>query len=83
MGPSRPSAVETGLPVMDSANGFGSEEENTPLSYQVDLDVFNGPMDLLLYLISKEEVDIQEVSIARILEQYLAYLDRMRELNMT
>lgn len=52
------------------------------MGYQIDLEVFNGPMDLLLYLISKDEVDIQEVSISSILDQYLEYLDRMRELNV-
>jgi segregation and condensation protein A len=52
------------------------------LEYQVDLDVFNGPMDLLLYLISKEEVDIHEVKIARIVDQYMAYLEKMKELNV-
>jgi len=52
------------------------------LGYQIDLEVFNGPMDLLLYLISKDEVDIQEISIARIVDQYMEYLERMRELNV-
>jgi segregation and condensation protein A len=52
------------------------------LTYQVDLDVFNGPMDLLLYLISREEVDIQEIAISRIVDQYLAYLAHLEELNV-
>jgi segregation and condensation protein A len=52
------------------------------LSYQIDLDVFNGPMDLLLYLITREEVDIHEISISRIVDQYLAYLDHLKELNV-
>ncbi len=51
-------------------------------SYQVDLDVFHGPLDLLLYLIRKEEVDINDIPIARITRQYLQYLDLMQNLNL-
>ncbi|HCN19647.1 MAG: hypothetical protein A3C38_07670 [Planctomycetes bacterium RIFCSPHIGHO2_02_FULL_50_42] len=42
--------------------------------YKVELDVYNGPMDLLLYLIKKEEVDIYDIPIARITDQYMAYM---------
>lgn len=52
------------------------------MGYQIDLEIFNGPMDLLLYLIAKDEVDIQEVSITRVVDQYMEYLKRMRELNV-
>ena len=45
--------------------------------YRVQLDVYNGPLDLLLYLVRREEVDIYDIPIARITEQYLAYLERM------
>ena len=38
--------------------------------YKVDLDVYNGPIDLLLYLIRKEEVNIYDIPIARITDQY-------------
>jgi segregation and condensation protein A len=47
-------------------------EHNQP--YQVDLEVFRGPLDLLLYLVKKEEVDICDIPIARIAEQFKAYL---------
>ncbi|PWB72252.1 hypothetical protein C3F09_06935 [candidate division GN15 bacterium] len=50
--------------------------------YRVDLGVFSGPMDLLLYLIKKEEVDIYDIPIARITQQYLTYLDMMRTLDL-
>ncbi len=46
------------------------------------LPVFEGPLDLLLYLIQKNEVDIYDIPVARITEQYTLYLDRMRELNL-
>lgn len=42
--------------------------------YRVQLDTYSGPMDLLLYLIRREEVDIYDIPIARILEQYLDYV---------
>jgi segregation and condensation protein A len=50
--------------------------------YEVKLDLFEGPLDLLLYLVSKDEVDILQISVARIAEQYMEYLDLMRELNI-
>jgi len=50
--------------------------------YRVKLDVFEGPLDLLLHLIKKNEVEIVDIPIATITEQYLAYLEMMRELNL-
>lgn len=50
--------------------------------YKVDLEVFEGPLDLLLYLIRREEVDIYDIPIERITAQYLAYLDVMRMLDL-
>jgi segregation and condensation protein A len=52
------------------------------LDYKVRLEVFEGPLDLLLYLIKKEEIDIYDIPISRITEQYLQYLDLMRDLNL-
>ena len=52
------------------------------MTYKVDLDVYNGPMDLLLYLIKREEVDICEVALARIADQYVAYLDMLKDLDI-
>lgn len=43
--------------------------------YQVDLDVFRGPLDLLLYLVKRDEVDIRDIPIARVAEQFKAHLD--------
>jgi segregation and condensation protein A len=50
--------------------------------YQVDLDIFEGPLDLLLYLIKKDEIDVYDISIERITEQYMAYLDTFKMLNI-
>jgi segregation and condensation protein A len=50
--------------------------------YKVKLPDFEGPLDLLLYLIRKEEVSIYDIPIARITAQYLDYLNAMRELDI-
>jgi segregation and condensation protein A len=50
--------------------------------YRVQLDIFEGPLDLLLYLIKRDEVDIYEISIERVTKQYLAYLDTFKLLNI-
>ncbi|MEK6238932.1 MAG: segregation/condensation protein A [Planctomycetales bacterium] len=52
------------------------------MTYRVDLDVFRGPMDLLLYLVRKQEVDILEIPVAVIARQYLDYLDVLQALNV-
>lgn len=44
-------------------------------NYQFTLDVFEGPLDLLLHLIEKHKIDIYDIPIGRITEQYMAYLD--------
>lgn len=51
--------------------------------YKVDLDVYNGPLDLLLYLIKKEEVNICDIPIARITDQYLQYVEALQSLDMS
>src|SRR5262245_43388069 len=50
--------------------------------YKVKLEVFEGPLDLLLYLIKKEEVDIYDIPIERITNQYMEYLTIMKLLNL-
>ncbi len=52
------------------------------MSYKVKLEVFEGPLDLLLYLIKKNEIDIYDIPIAAITEQYLEYLELMRMLDL-
>ncbi len=50
--------------------------------YQVKLGVFHGPLDLLLYLIRREELDIYDIPIARITGEYLKYVELMTNLNL-
>jgi segregation and condensation protein A len=50
--------------------------------YRVELPVFSGPLDLLLHLVKEKEVDIHEVRISRILEDYLGYLHALTDLDL-
>lgn len=52
------------------------------MDYQVKLDVFQGPLDLLLHLIEKDEIDIYNIPIATITEKYLEYLSTIQQLNL-
>ena len=52
------------------------------MSYQIKLEIFEGPMDLLLHLIKKHELDIYSIPVALITQQYLEYLDLMKSLDM-
>jgi segregation and condensation protein A len=58
------------------------EFESSPDAYKVKLDTFEGPLDLLLYLIRKNEVNIYDIPIKLITEQYLHYIELMQELNL-
>ncbi|MEA1971339.1 MAG: segregation/condensation protein A [Thermodesulfobacteriota bacterium] len=51
-------------------------------AYEIKLDIFEGPLDLLLYLIRKNEVDIYDIPIALITRQYMKYIDAMKSLNL-
>ncbi|NLL18755.1 MAG: segregation/condensation protein A [Clostridia bacterium] len=53
------------------------------MSYKIKLDGFEGPLDLLLHLIEKQELDINDIPIAQITEQYLAYLQAMEQLDLS
>lgn len=46
-----------------------------PPDYRVELESFRGPLDLLLYLVKRDEVDVRDIPIARVAEQFKAYLD--------
>jgi len=50
--------------------------------YKIELEIFEGPLDLLLYLIRKNEVDIYDIPIEKITAQYLHYLELMKMLNL-
>ena len=50
--------------------------------YKVKFEVFEGPMDLLLYLVKKEEVDIYEVNLTKLAREFIEYVDLMREFDI-
>jgi len=50
--------------------------------YRVNLDIFAGPLDLLLYLVRKEEVDIYDIPIAMITDQYVRYIEMLKSLDI-
>ena len=52
------------------------------MSYRVKLNVFEGPLDLLLHLVKKNEVELPNLPIAEITDQYLAYLDLLKQLDL-
>ncbi|MGI6372975.1 MAG: segregation and condensation protein A [Caldicoprobacterales bacterium] len=52
------------------------------MEYCVKLDLFEGPLDLLLHLVQKSKIEIADISMATITEQYLDYLDRMRDFDV-
>ena len=62
-------------------NNSQKKESDSPFAVSV-LDVYEGPLDLLLDLIRKQDIDIYDIPIARITEQYLAYVEKIRELDV-
>ena len=52
------------------------------MDYRVKLDMFEGPLDLLLHLIKKNEVDIYDIPIATVTEQYLEYIEMIKKFNL-
>ena len=66
---------------MDSSP-FSNEFEQQELPLQVKLEAFEGPLDLLLHLIKKNEIDIYDIPITVITQQYLEYLERMKSFNL-
>jgi segregation and condensation protein A len=57
-----------------------NEEQTT--DYAIKLEIFEGPLDLLLYLIKKNEIDIYNIPVALITKQYLEYLNIIKSLNL-
>ena len=60
-----------------------SDLEEEDQTYEVQLEAFTGPMDLLLHLIRKQKVNIYDIPIALIARQYLEYLSIMKTLNLS
>ncbi|MFW6123692.1 MAG: segregation and condensation protein A [Acidobacteriota bacterium] len=56
--------------------------ESSQQDYQINLEVFQGPLDLLLFLIKKKKIDIHNIPIASITKEYLKYLDNKKSINL-
>src|SRR2546426_5814180 len=52
------------------------------MSYRIKLDIFEGPLDLLLHLVKKNEVELSDIPVATITDQYLAYLGLLQQLDL-
>jgi segregation and condensation protein A len=65
--------------VTDQAN---FDFESSPDAYKVNLESFEGPLDLLIHLVRKNEVNVYDIPIALITEQYLEYIELMQEMNL-
>jgi segregation and condensation protein A len=79
-----PFVVANGAPVRANREADGKkekEESDSPFAVSVT-DVYEGPLDLLLDLIRKQDIDIYDIPIARITEQYLTYVEKIRELDV-
>jgi segregation and condensation protein A len=55
---------------------------NSEQDYRVNLENFGGPLDLLLHLVRKEEVDIHDIPISKILDQYMKHLEAIHALDL-
>jgi segregation and condensation protein A len=77
------SAVSPAANTTPAANKSGTRKQASDFPFAVAVgDVYEGPLDLLLDLIRKQDIDIYDIPIARITAQYLAYVERMRELDV-
>ncbi len=78
VGVETPAAMVGAKPSKEAAK---KEESDSPFAISVT-DVYEGPLDLLLDLIRKQDIDIYDIPIARITAQYLAYVEKIRELDV-
>ena len=77
------SVALTAAPLMPAGEKPGTKKELSDFPFAVAVgNVYEGPLDLLLDLIRKQDIDIYDIPIARITAQYLAYVERMRELDV-
>ena len=69
-------------PAAANVEEFVPDDDTRRDNYKVKLEVFEGPLDLLLYLIKKDQIDIYDIPIARITKQYLEYVQLLESLNI-
>ena len=74
---------ESGELKMGSSTSHPQSPHSESEGYRVRLEIFEGPLDLLLHLIRTQEIDLYDIPIAQITDQYLRYLRVMKDLNIT
>lgn len=75
--------LEPPLPRTDEALAFPAVSSFSPsMNFRVDLDIFRGPLDLLLYLVRKHELDVLDIPIALITDQYIQHLDVLQQMDV-
>lgn len=77
-------ATRTGQPAaveVATTSSLKNEQSDSPFAVSVS-EVYEGPLDLLLDLIRKQDIDVYDIPIAKITEQYLAYVEKLRELDV-
>ena len=77
-----PPAMQEGLPANAVPDGEFVVDEMTDEVLRLDLEKFEGPFEVLLYLIKAQEIDIFDIPILKITEQYIRFLEMMREENL-
>src|SRR5438445_13274757 len=76
-----PAIVGAGPAAKAGKDALKKEENDFPFAVEVG-DIYEGPLDLLLDLIRKQDIDIYDIPIARITAQYLTYVEKIRELDV-
>ena len=79
-----PAAAETRVPLVNGErlSQLPSDLYIPPDALEVFLETFEGPLDLLLYLIRKQNLDILDIPVLKITQQYMEYIRLMRELRL-
>jgi segregation and condensation protein A len=81
--PTHNAGTQAGDPQPDGcADCHADDRADDRADYRVELDNYSGPLDLLLFLVRKHEIDLHDIPIARLTEQYLAYLSRMKRIDL-
>lgn len=81
LAPPSPHSVAGSSPTKATRDTTKKQESDSPFAVAVT-DVYEGPLDLLLDLIRKQDIDIYDIPIAKITSQYLIYVERLRELDV-
>lgn len=76
--------VQTEMPevLQDDATAMPPQEEYNESSYKIKLEQFEGPLDLLLHLIKQAKIQIQDIFVSQITEQYIAYIEELKEVDL-